>query len=262
MLFGYGLLLPVSSGRIGSTSGVSASFGSAASIGQLVARAPSDSLKLVGDGVVNTKPLLAAPTDRLWPVPMTPSQTGLTPPSPPGPPPPQPIPTTASTRAAARVGVVRSARRIARRSLLPGRATAPKNDDGGARAPLDDDDVALARARTLPGAVPGLDVQRRRRVDQLGNIEVDLAVGAAGGGVHVTPEGVLGQRRIGEQVVVQRPAVDDDQRPPGRARQQQPLADRPFQMLVGDRQQPIVIDGAAAARQDAVLVAADVENGR
>jgi hypothetical protein len=79
MLFGYGLLLPVSIGRIGSASGASDSSGSVASIGQLVARAPSESFRLVVDGVVYTRPLLAAPTDRLWPVPMTPSQSSAPP---------------------------------------------------------------------------------------------------------------------------------------------------------------------------------------
>src|SRR6476646_8148270 len=93
MLFGYGLLLPVSSGRIGSASGASDSSGSAGSIGQLVPRAPSDNFTLLADGDVKTKPLLAAPTDKLWPVPITPSQIGATPPSllPWPPPPPQPI---------------------------------------------------------------------------------------------------------------------------------------------------------------------------
>ena len=50
--------------------------------------------------------------------------------------------------------------------------------------------------------------------------------------LHVAAEGVLGQRRIGEQIVMQRPAVDDDERPPRRARQQQPLPDRPLKVLV------------------------------
>src|SRR5689334_18599831 len=95
MLFGYGLLLPVSIRRIGPASGASDSSGASASIGQLVPRAPSDSFRLRPAGDVNTRPLLAAPTDRLCPVPTTPSHSGATPPSPfsgrPPPPPPQPI---------------------------------------------------------------------------------------------------------------------------------------------------------------------------
>src|SRR3954464_3527693 len=76
MLIGYGALkVVVLIGRIGSASGASESSGSIASIGQSIARAPSDSLTLLADGVVNTRPLLAAPTDRLCPVPMTPSHT-------------------------------------------------------------------------------------------------------------------------------------------------------------------------------------------
>ena len=72
MLLGYGWLKPVvSSGRIGSASGASDSSGSAASIGQVIPRAPSDSLRLFGDGDVKMRPLLAAPTDRLCPVPTT-----------------------------------------------------------------------------------------------------------------------------------------------------------------------------------------------
>src|SRR4051794_26395972 len=92
MLIGYGALkVVVLIGRIGSASGASASAGSVASIGQSIARAPSDSLRLLAEAVVNTRPLLAAPTDRLCPVPMTPSHTAPAPPSggPPFPPPPQ-----------------------------------------------------------------------------------------------------------------------------------------------------------------------------
>src|SRR6185436_8257541 len=96
MLIGYGALyLVVLMVRIGSASGTSDSSGSVASIGHVVSRAPSDSLKLFGEGLVNTRPLLAAPTDRLCPVPITPTHTGVPPPSagiPPsgGVPPPEP----------------------------------------------------------------------------------------------------------------------------------------------------------------------------
>src|SRR5438477_3905396 len=97
-------------GRIGSSSGVSDSSGSAGSIGQLIPRAPSDSFRLLADGAVKTRPLLAAPTDRLWPVPTTPSQSGGAPPSimPPSPgflppPPPQPIAPPASAIAQAQI---------------------------------------------------------------------------------------------------------------------------------------------------------------
>src|SRR3954464_1138084 len=105
MLIGYGALkVVVLIGRIGSARGGSDSPGSVALIGQSTARAPSDSLRLLADGVVNTRPLLAAPTDRLWPVPMTPSHTA--PPGPLLPPPPQlaSASTPAVTRLVRRIG--------------------------------------------------------------------------------------------------------------------------------------------------------------
>src|SRR4051795_6195013 len=104
MLIGYGALkVVVLIGRIGSANGARDSLGSVASIGQDIARAPSDSLRLLADGVVNTRPLLAAPTDRLCPVPMTPSNTppGRPPSGPLFPPPPQLA--TASTPAVNRL---------------------------------------------------------------------------------------------------------------------------------------------------------------
>src|SRR3954447_8504582 len=74
MLIGYAALyVVVLIWRIGSASGTTDSSGSVTSIGQSIARAPSDSLTLFGEGIVNTRPLLAAPTDRLWPVPMMPT---------------------------------------------------------------------------------------------------------------------------------------------------------------------------------------------
>src|ERR1044071_2419107 len=88
MLIGYGALkVVVLMVRIGSASGSSDSRGSPASIGQVVSRSPSESLKLRGAGDVNTRPLLAAPTDRLWPVPMTPIHCVPAPPLPSFPPP-------------------------------------------------------------------------------------------------------------------------------------------------------------------------------
>src|SRR5262249_54000452 len=104
-----------------SVSGVSDSSGSFASIGQLIPFAPSDSFKLFAEGDVKTMPLLAAPTDRLWPVPTTPSQRGSPPPStwPPSPllvpPPPQPNTPAASAAAQAQIVNVVSPR-IARES--------------------------------------------------------------------------------------------------------------------------------------------------
>src|SRR6476469_1066018 len=90
MLIGYGALkVVVLMVRIGSASGTSDSRGSPASIGQVVSRSPSESLKLLGAGDVNTSPLLAAPTDRLWPVPMTPTHFTPAPPVMPSLPPPQ-----------------------------------------------------------------------------------------------------------------------------------------------------------------------------
>src|SRR4051794_30085337 len=116
MLFGYGWLNPVvSSGRIGSASGDSDSSGSAASIGQVMPRAPSASFRLLAEGAVNTSPLLAAPTDRLCPVPMTPPHVGGAPASPASgfdPPPPQP----AAPVASAPMRAVQCPQRIARRS--------------------------------------------------------------------------------------------------------------------------------------------------
>src|SRR4029079_11710660 len=82
MLIGYGALnVVVLIGRIGSASGTTDSSGSAGSIGQSITCDPSDSFTLCADGVVNTRPLLAAPTDRLCPVPMTPIHRPPAPPS-------------------------------------------------------------------------------------------------------------------------------------------------------------------------------------
>src|SRR3954454_14456819 len=80
MLIGYAALyVVVLIWRIGSASGTTDSSGSVTSIGQSIARAPSDSLTSFGDGIVNTSPLLAAPTDRLWPVPITPTHRAARP---------------------------------------------------------------------------------------------------------------------------------------------------------------------------------------
>src|SRR4029079_12330416 len=96
MLIGYGALnVVVLMVRIGSARCTTDSSGSVASIGHVVSRAPSDSFRPFGAGVVNTSPLLAAPPERLCPLPMTPNQMPLQLPSfgPPSglllPPPPQ-----------------------------------------------------------------------------------------------------------------------------------------------------------------------------
>src|SRR4051794_7604939 len=96
MLIGYAALyVVVLIWRIGSASGTTDSSGSVTSIGQSIARAPSDSLTSFGDGIVNGSPLLAAPTDRLWPVPIPPPpraakpRWGAPPALRPVPPPPQ-----------------------------------------------------------------------------------------------------------------------------------------------------------------------------
>ena len=96
--------------RIGSTSGTTDSAGSSAPIGHAVSSAPSDSFKLFGDGVVNTRPLLAAPTERLWPVPMTPTQSAPSPPSGRPPSPPFPPPQLATRRAPVAMKVLRRIR--------------------------------------------------------------------------------------------------------------------------------------------------------
>src|SRR5262245_28776702 len=142
MLFGYGRLLPVSIGRIGSASGTSDSAESLASIGQLIPRAPSDNFRLFADGDVNVRPLLAAPTDRLWPVPTTPSHNGAIPPpsscEPFPPPPPQPIAAPAS--ATAHVQFVKLVSTRIRGASL-GQAAAPENQDRRRPTAFDRDDA-------------------------------------------------------------------------------------------------------------------------